>query len=187
MTNENDPLTGSPFGLRVQQNTGVRPCTSVQAGAVKLWANGIVGSGSRSELTPNHLMISDSSGNSIIELNSFGDGRGIFSGVAVRTGGTYTLNGLPIIDSSGVFVGGGIVMNHGINISANGIICGAMTVGSNQVVGARKTGWTTPTGTISRGAFSTDTIPLTVAGLQSVARRLVALETDLRAHGLIGA
>lgn len=53
-------------------------------------------------------------------------------------------------------------------------------INGTPVLGARRTGWTAGSGTTERGAFNTDT-----ASVQDVARRLLALEVDLRAHGLI--
>lgn len=72
------------------------------------------------------------------------------------------------------------------------------TVGGVGVVGGRRTGWTAGTGTPSRGVFNAD-YTQTIAAAYSQAQiqalqnqllttqqRLLALETDLRAHGLIG-
>jgi hypothetical protein len=55
-------------------------------------------------------------------------------------------------------------------------------VGTNNVVGSRKTGWDAPTGTATRTTFATSTV--TTAQL---AERLKALIDDLTSHGLIGA
>jgi hypothetical protein len=54
-------------------------------------------------------------------------------------------------------------------------------VGTNNVVGSRKTGWAAPTGTATRTTFATSTV--TTAQL---AERLKALIDDLTSHGLIG-
>jgi len=51
-----------------------------------------------------------------------------------------------------------------------------------DVIGARKTGWGTPTGTLSRAAFDQSTVTL-----PQLAQRVAALVTDLLSHGLIGA
>jgi hypothetical protein len=51
-----------------------------------------------------------------------------------------------------------------------------------QVVGARQTGWTAPTGTLSRATFDQSTVTL-----PQLAQRVAALITDITAHGLIGA
>jgi hypothetical protein len=55
-------------------------------------------------------------------------------------------------------------------------------VAADQVVGARRTGWTAPTGTATRAGFATSTATLT-----QVAETLKALIDDLTTHGLIGA
>ena len=55
-------------------------------------------------------------------------------------------------------------------------------VGANQVVSARRTGYTPSTGTLSREAFNTETVTLL-----ELARQFHALRTDLTTHGLIGA
>jgi hypothetical protein len=55
-------------------------------------------------------------------------------------------------------------------------------VGTNPVVGSRKTGWAAPTGTATRSTFATSTV--TTAQL---AERVKALIDDLTTHGLIGA
>lgn len=68
-----------------------------------------------------------------------------------------------------------------------------------QVVGPRITGWTASTGTPSRGAFAaaaagTASVGYVQAELQGALNRIaalearvIALEADLRTHGLIGA
>jgi len=70
-----------------------------------------------------------------------------------------------------------------IRIFGNGSITSSshFSVGSNQVVSSRKTGWIAPTGTASRTAFSTATVTL-----PQLAERVKALIDDLTAHGLIG-
>jgi hypothetical protein len=55
-------------------------------------------------------------------------------------------------------------------------------VGSNAVVGSRKTGWAAATGTATRSTFDTST-----ATTAELAERLKALIDDLTTHGLIGA
>lgn len=71
------------------------------------------------------------------------------------------------------------------------------SVNGVKVVGARVTGWTAGAGTASRGAFNANTTyPVGAAYTQSevqaisnamtaLQQRVLALETDLRAHGLI--
>jgi hypothetical protein len=55
-------------------------------------------------------------------------------------------------------------------------------VGTNNVVGSRKTGWAAPTGTATRTAFDTATV-----AVADLAERVKALIDDLTSHGLIGA
>jgi hypothetical protein len=58
----------------------------------------------------------------------------------------------------------------------------AMLVGANQVVAARRTGWTLTTGALSRATFDTATVTT-----QQLAQAFAALQQDMFAHGLIGA
>ncbi|MFM6453108.1 MAG: hypothetical protein ACKPH7_15015, partial [Planktothrix sp.] len=67
------------------------------------------------------------------------------------------------------------------NLSGRVQSTSGFSVGGNQVVSARRTGWTTPTGTATRTAFSTATVTL-----PQLAERVKALIDDLTAHGLIG-
>jgi hypothetical protein len=60
-------------------------------------------------------------------------------------------------------------------------VYGPIVIGSNQVVGTRKTGWTAATGTATRTTFATGSV--TTAQL---AERVKALLDDLISHGLIG-
>ena len=55
-------------------------------------------------------------------------------------------------------------------------------VGTNNVVGSRKTGWGPPTGTATRTTFDTATV-----AVADLAQRVKALIDDLTSHGLIGA
>lgn len=54
-------------------------------------------------------------------------------------------------------------------------------VSGTQVVGARRTGWSAPTGTATRTSFATSTVTL-----PDLAERVKAIIDDLTAHGLIG-
>jgi hypothetical protein len=54
-------------------------------------------------------------------------------------------------------------------------------IGTNNVVGSRKTGWAAPTGTATRTTFATSTVTT-----EQLAERLKALIDDLTSHGLIG-
>jgi hypothetical protein len=67
-------------------------------------------------------------------------------------------------------------------ITSSGLsVSGTLSIGSTQVVGVRRTGWATPSGTATRTAFDTAT-----ATTAQLAERLKALIDDLAAHGLIG-
>jgi hypothetical protein len=68
-------------------------------------------------------------------------------------------------------VGGSVNISSGSFYRVNG----------TQVVGARITGWSAPTGTASRGAFDTG-----IVTLGALAQRVKALIDDLTTHGLIG-
>ncbi|MBW4666477.1 MAG: hypothetical protein KME60_03275 [Cyanomargarita calcarea GSE-NOS-MK-12-04C] len=57
---------------------------------------------------------------------------------------------------------------------------GELFVGTDKVIGARETGWTTAIGTSNKGTFNTATATAT-----ECAQRIKALEDMLRAHGLI--
>lgn len=61
------------------------------------------------------------------------------------------------------------------------VYSGTFGVEGTQVLGARVTGWTTPTGTPTRTGFATSTATAT-----DVAEALCALITDLKTHGMIG-
>lgn len=71
------------------------------------------------------------------------------------------------------------------NLNISGNFTGtAYKSGANQVIGARKTGWTVPTGTATRTGFATSTATLT-----QVAETLKALVDDLHStagHGALG-
>lgn len=63
-----------------------------------------------------------------------------------------------------------------------GFASGSFRIGGTQVVGARRTGWSAPTGTATRAAFDTSSVTLS-----ALAERTKALLDDLTTHGLIGA
>lgn len=100
-------------------------------------------------------------------------------------------------------VGTAVAVKAALSSSAFNLSAGVVyQVAGSQVVGARKTGWTLPTGTVDRSTFATYTAPTisnppTQAEVQAIAnhvqvlsRHLMALLTDLHAtagHGLIGA
>ena len=57
-----------------------------------------------------------------------------------------------------------------------------LTLSNTQVLGVRKTGWGTPTGTYTRTTFNSGTVTLS-----QLAERVAALIDDLSQHGMIGA
>lgn len=65
--------------------------------------------------------------------------------------------------------------------SGNVNTVGVYKVNATQVVGARSTGWTAPTGTATKGGFATSTVTL-----PNLAQQVKALEDALIAHGLLG-
>lgn len=71
-----------------------------------------------------------------------------------------------------------------VDVTGNVNVSGVFKVSTNQVVGARKTGWSTATGTATRTSFDTATVTLA-----QLAERVKALIDDLHAtagHGLLG-
>lgn len=74
----------------------------------------------------------------------------------------------------------GLTNRRWSNIHATAYSSGASGA-TVQVVGARRTGWTTPTGTPTRTGYATSTATTT-----QLAETLKALIDDLIAHGLIG-
>lgn len=97
-----------------------------------------------------------------------------FSGVAITLS---TVDSTPIgatTPSTGAFTT--VSATGNINSSA-----GVYEVAGTQVVEARQTGWTLPTGTASRATFATGSVTL-----PNLAEAVFALITDLETHGLIG-
>lgn len=105
---------------------------------------------------------------------------------------------------------GGEYSNLALSLASTLAVLGAITgsstvkgtgflVGANQVVGARVTGWGTPSSTLARSTFATyagQTVanPPTQVQVQAIddhlkilSQRLAALITDILAHGAIGA
>lgn len=68
----------------------------------------------------------------------------------------------------------------GVDVSSSG--SAGLRVNTLPVIGSRKTGWSSATGTATRSTFDTSTITLT-----QLAERFKALTDDLISHGLIGA
>ena len=90
------------------------------------------------------------------------------AGVAFYTNNSTTVRAT--INSSGLTLGTG----------------GALIIGSNQVVGARITGYGTPTNGNKANTWDSSTITATDANLRLVAGSLAGLIADLKTHGLIG-
>ena len=71
---------------------------------------------------------------------------------------------------------------HGFVNVVNPVGDTAIQVSGVKILGVRKTGWSTPTGTATRSTFATTTVTT-----EQLAQRVKALIDDLTAHGLIGA
>ncbi|MEG4485263.1 hypothetical protein QUB04_09485 [Microcoleus sp. D2_18a_B4] len=83
--------------------------------------------------------------------------------------------------ATGALTVGGGIGTAGAIFAGSSIQGTQFQVAGIKVIGARNLGWTAPTGTTNKGAFSSDT-----ATLLEVSRRLYTLENALRSHGLIG-
>lgn len=71
----------------------------------------------------------------------------------------------------------------GLDLYTNSVrLLANVYIASTQVVGARRTGWSAPSGAVSRATFAAGTVTLS-----DLAQRVAALINDLLAHGLIGA
>jgi hypothetical protein len=89
------------------------------------------------------------------------------------------------LNSSGNLLLGNTTGTERLSVTGNAQLtesANSYMIGSNNVVGSRKTGWAVPTGTATRTAFDTSSVTL-----QQLAERLKALIDDLTSHGLIGA
>lgn len=98
--------------------------------------------------------------------------------------GTLNIGGkatLPLITGPTVMDGGSLSLT---NAGAALVVPsgGQLTVGANKVVGARDTGWAAGTGTPQKTTFTTGAVTL-----PQLAGVVMALQTALIAHGLIGA
>lgn len=94
---------------------------------------------------------------------------------SIRVGATGDLE---IINSAG----SAIILSLGDGGSL-GLPAGQVhSIGGNQVLGPRRTGWTAATGTATRTTFATGSVTL-----PQLAERVKALLDDLMAHGMIGA
>lgn len=84
-------------------------------------------------------------------------------------------NGPYITGSITAALGTEIRVSNTLNIASGGVL----RIANSTVVGSRKPGWNAPTGTLTRGTFTS------TANTLVTAQTLCALITDLRAHGLI--
>lgn len=106
-----------------------------------------------------------------------------FSTLSASDGPTIPLTRMMITSSGNVLINNTsgtekLTVSGNIRISATS----SYMVSSNPVVGARRTGWSAPTGTATRTSFSTTTVTT-----EQLAERVKGLIDDLIAHGLIGA
>lgn len=118
--------------------------------------------------------------NVMIGLNAAGTQLFNFTTNVVPTSSTFNFaNGI----LTGWYSDNYVTLKASISAATGNIFtAGIVSVGANQVITARQTGWTAPIGTLSRAALNTGT-----ATLANVAQVLGALITDLTTHGLIGA
>lgn len=98
--------------------------------------------------------------------------------LSVVAGNTTSAIGTVILSTAGTTR---VTLTTTTLTSTLGITAPSYTVGANQVVGSRKTGWTAATGTATRTTFATASVTLPV-----LAEHVKALIDDLIAHGLIG-
>jgi hypothetical protein len=134
------------------------------------------------------------------------DGTNILPGAAIdsRIDGTPSTDDMPMlmnlrtrpsggsslvtrlrITSSGNFLINNTTGTERLSVTGNIQLTGTSNsykVGTNNVVGSRKTGWAAPTGTATRTTFDTATV-----AVADLAERVKALIDDLTSHGLIGA
>lgn len=110
----------------------------------------------------------------------FWDGAGTHNGLTIYADANYHNSADHTFRAKNASTLFANIKSDGITI-ASGLV---LKIGTDQVVGARKTGWATMTGTATRTAFDTSTATAT-----QVAERLKALIDDLHAtagHGLLG-
>lgn len=131
-------------------------------------------------------------------LKEFGANKPSQDILASYTNGSGVKQGLVLRAENGVwnFVNGDIALGGGNVLLQSGY---SLVINGQGVVGSRRTGWTAGSGTLYRGAgYDADYYP-SISGtyqqaeieaimtqLRLTARRLHSLETDIRAHGLIG-
>lgn len=128
---------------------------------------------------PKYLSLSHDGTNAIVDTNASG-GRLSLGGNASSI---FGLSNLLFTDNSFDIGASGTNRPRSGYFSASVTAATSFIVGSNQVVGARDTGWTAMTGSTNK-ATSYDTSTVTTAQL---AGRVMALQAALTTHGLIGA
>lgn len=124
--------------------------------------------------------------NEVVSIESNAITKTAVTNQAVQSGGgSFIVGNVPSPTADKFQVSGGI------NVT------GAYKVSGNQVVGARRAGWTAATGSANRAAFDANKLQAlsptynssevnNIMGMLAEARqRIKALEDDLRAHGLI--
>jgi hypothetical protein len=119
--------------------------------------------------------------------------------VSTVPNGSLVLSDIIDITPAGNVLIGNTTGTDRLSVTGNISATGNFRVGSNQVLAARRGGWTAPTGTSERTTYATYTAPTitnppTQAEVQAIAthvqllsRRLRALIEDGIAHGFIGA
>jgi hypothetical protein len=102
----------------------------------------------------------------------------------VPTGGTGNILGAGGIDFTQFVPTTAFIRSNNFLLDPSGnVTANTLKVGSNQVVGARNTGWTAMTGTLDKLSVY-DTTTVTLAQL---AGRVAQLQAALTTHGMIGA
>lgn len=173
-------INGTPIGA-ASENTGkftTLTLTSAQLAKTVLAAP-TSGNGAPSfrQLTSADIAGVVSTGNALVPANNLGD---VASASSSRS--NLGLGTIATQDSSTVAITGGTIDGTAIgNTTQSTVKATSYSVGTHQVVDSRKTGWTAPTGTLSRATFDTATVSTTV-----LAEVVAALLADLTSHGLIG-
>jgi len=148
-------------------------------------------------LSANYITAGTITGTGDLNVNTSGNLVVQSGNINISTGNIDVINGNLFVDEGDVFIYKGslnmgvedIYMNSGSLFIYTGKIEVAASIqagtvfkrGTTQVVTARQTGWTAPTGTATRSGFATSTVTTEV-----LAQHVKALVDDLTTHGLIG-
>ena len=120
-------------------------------------------------------------GTTTVRLFVNGDGVSANTAFGVNSGGSN----LFFIKNTGLIAIGHAVPSEKLHVEGGNIrVSGVYKVAANQVLGARKTGWATATGTATRTTFATGSVTL-----PELAERVKAMIDDLHqtaGHGMIG-